>query len=249
MDLSAGGVTVSFSDGTQGTFDLVVGADGINSTVRKLVCPEVEPAYRSFCAWRTVMEGSDHSATLTIRISPGLALGSFDVAPNLTYAFILAHYPEPPSLSRHEHLERMKELARRFRGYVPSLIQKQQDPTRVVFVPVQEVETVPYYRRRVVIIGDAAHAFPPQFAQGAAMAIEDAVVLTELLGTSADIDLALRSYEAKRGPRVNKVRAAVRYRAVLQGMEGPVGPELLKRHPSVFPDAEAIYESLVEEFS
>ena len=70
----------------------------------------------------------------------------------------------------------------------------------------------------------AAHAFPPQFAQGAAMAVEDGVALTELLSTSADIDLALRSYERKRRPRVNKVRAAVRHRAVLQGMEGPVTP-------------------------
>ena len=52
-----------------------------------------------------------------------------------------------------------------------------------------------------MVIGDAAHAFPPQFAQGAAMAIEDAVALTELLATSADIDLALRSYESKRRPR------------------------------------------------
>ena len=44
----------------------------------------------------------------------------------------------------------------------------------------------------------AAHAFPPQFAQGAAMAVEDGVALTELLSTSADIDLALRSYRAEK---------------------------------------------------
>jgi salicylate hydroxylase len=98
-----------------------------------------------------------------------------------------------------------------------------------------------------VVIGDAAHAFPPQFAQGAAMAIEDAVALTELLATSANIDLALRSYESKRRPRVNKVRAAVRHRSILQGMEGPVTPELLQRYPPVFPSPEAIYDSLVEE--
>ena len=68
------------------------------------------------------MDGSDGNSTLTIRIIPGLALGSFSVGPNLIYAFILAHYLEPPSLSRDGHLERLKELARRFRGSVPSLI-------------------------------------------------------------------------------------------------------------------------------
>src|SRR5208282_4908853 len=185
LEQSADGVDVDFSDGTKGTYDLVVGADGINSAVRKLVLPEIQPAYRSFCAWRTLMDGSARDATLTIRVTPGLALGSFSVGPNLIYAFILAHYPEPPSLSRDEHLDRLKELARSFRGFVPSLIQEQRDPTRVVFVPVNEIDCAPYHRGRVVVIGDAAHAFSPQFAQGAAMAIEDAVALTELLATSA----------------------------------------------------------------
>lgn len=246
LEQSADGVDVDFSDGTKGTYDLVVGADGINSAVRKLVLPEIQPAYRSFCAWRTLMDGSARDATLTIRVTPGLALGSFSVGPNLIYAFILAHYPEPPSLSRDEHLDRLKELARRFRGFVPSLIQEQRDPTRVVFVPVNEIDAIPYCRGRAVVIGDAAHAFPPQFAQGAAMAIEDAVALAELLARSADIDLALRSYDSKRRPRVDKVRGAVRHRAILQGMEGPVTPELLERHPPVFPSSEAIYDSLVD---
>jgi 2-polyprenyl-6-methoxyphenol hydroxylase-like FAD-dependent oxidoreductase len=79
------------------------------------------------------------------------------------------------------------------------------------------------------------------------MAIEDAVALADLLATSADTDIALRSYESKRRPRVDKVRRAVRHRAILQGMEGPVTPEILKRHPPVFPSPEAIYDSLVEE--
>lgn len=247
LDQSAGGVVVDFSDGTRGTYDLIVGADGINSAVRKLVFPEIESSYRSFCAWRTLMDGSARAATLTIRVAPGLALGSFSVGPNLIYAFILAHYPEPPSQSRNEHLERLKELARSFRGFVPSLIQEQGDPTRVVFVPVREIDSVPYYRGRAVVIGDAAHAFPPQFAQGAAMAIEDASVLSEMLATSADVDLALKSYESKRRRRVDKVRGAVRHRAILQGMEGPITAELLERHPPVFPSPEAIYDSLVEE--
>jgi 2-polyprenyl-6-methoxyphenol hydroxylase-like FAD-dependent oxidoreductase len=79
------------------------------------------------------------------------------------------------------------------------------------------------------------------------MAIEDAIALAEMLATSADIDVALKSYESKRRPRVDKVRGAVRHRAILQGMEGPVTRELLESHPPVFPTAEAIYDSLVEE--
>jgi 2-polyprenyl-6-methoxyphenol hydroxylase-like FAD-dependent oxidoreductase len=56
----------------------------------------------------------------------------------------------------------------------------------------------------MVLIGDAAHGFPPLMAQGAAMAIEDAVALAESLGRSRDVDQALRSYESRRRHRVKR---------------------------------------------
>jgi 2-polyprenyl-6-methoxyphenol hydroxylase-like FAD-dependent oxidoreductase len=80
------------------------------------------------------------------------------------------------------------------------------------------------------------------------MAIEDGVILAQLLGSAADMASALGSYESKRRPRVDFVRAQIRHVAVLQGLEGPVTPELLKRHPPVSPNPTAIYESLIDEF-
>jgi len=248
VDWSAGALDVIFSDGTRAQFDLVIGADGIRSAVRKLIYPHIETAYRSFCAWRTVMECSDCDTVFRIRFSPGRVLGSFQVGPNLVYAFLLAHHAGLPSLLRDEHLERFKELASQFHATVPSLIQQQRDPAGVVFVPVQEVETPSYYRGRILLIGDAAHAFPPQLAQGAAMAIEDAVALAGLLGESGDLDQVLRSYESRRRPRVDSIRAAVPHRAISGGMEGPVTPELLKQYPPVFSDIPLkVYDDLIED--
>jgi 2-polyprenyl-6-methoxyphenol hydroxylase-like FAD-dependent oxidoreductase len=160
LDSSAGTVSAVFSDGTLGEFDLVVGADGISSAVRKIMYPEVRPAFRSFCAWRTVLDCSDCDTVCRFRSGPGSLLGSFQVGANLLYVFLLAHAPEPPSLSREAHLERFKCLARQFDSPVTLLIEQQTDPMRVVFVPVQEVETAAYYRDGIVLIGDAAHAFP-----------------------------------------------------------------------------------------
>jgi 2-polyprenyl-6-methoxyphenol hydroxylase-like FAD-dependent oxidoreductase len=238
---------VAFSDGTCARFDLVVGADGIGSAVRRLVFPGIEPAYRSFCAWRTVMDGADPDPVFRLSSTTGCFLGSFPAGPDLVYAFLLANYPQVPALSRDGHLARLKELAAAFHGNVSPLIEQQQDPARVVFVPVQEVQSPSYHRGRVLLIGDAAHAFSPVLAQGAAMAIEDAVALAELLGQGGDIDHVLRTYEARRRPRVEMIRAAVRRRAIARGMEGPVTPDLLRRHPPVFSASLKVFDELIED--
>ena len=247
VEESADAVDVVFSDGDRAQFDLVVGADGVHSSVRNWIYPTVEPVYRSFCGWRTVMDCADGDTVFRIRSSRGRLLGSFQVAPNLIYAFLLAHQTELPTLSRDGNLKRLKELALEFDGPVSSLIQQQDDPARVVFAPVREVETPSYHRGRILLIGDAAHAFPPQLAQGAAMAIEDAVALSELLGEFGDVERALRSYELRRRPRVETIRAAVRNRAISAGMEGPVTAELLEQHPNPFSNSLRVYEDLIED--
>jgi 2-polyprenyl-6-methoxyphenol hydroxylase-like FAD-dependent oxidoreductase len=75
---SAGGPArepdVAFSDGTRGQFDLVVGADGIHSAVRKAIYPDIEPAYRSFCAWRTVMECGHWDPVVRFSSTPAASL-------------------------------------------------------------------------------------------------------------------------------------------------------------------------------
>ena len=247
VDGSAAEPEVTFSDGTRASFELVVGADGVRSAVRKLIYPHLEPAYRSFCAWRTVVESTDCDPVFRLSSTAGCTLGSFPVGPDLIYAFLLAYYAELPVLSRDERLTRLKQLAAIFHGNVSSLIERQHDPARVVFVPVLEVDTPSYYRGRMLLIGDAAHAFSPLLAQGAAMAIEDAVALAELLGESGDIDLVLRAYQARRRPRVETIRAAVRHRTVARGMEGPVTPERLSQHRPVFSASLKVYDEMIED--
>jgi 2-polyprenyl-6-methoxyphenol hydroxylase-like FAD-dependent oxidoreductase len=247
LDWSMDSPRVTFADGTAAEFDLVVGADGIHSAIRRTIFPDVRPSYRSFCAWRTVMDYPDTDKVFRISSNPGTTLGSFQVGPQLLYAFLLFHAAEIPSLSRDQHLARFKELASTFHGPIPTLIQDQRDPTRVVFVPVHEVETPAYHQGRVVLIGDAAHAFPPLLAQGAAMAIEDAVTLAELIGANDDLDQVLRSFEDERRPRVDMIRAAVRHRTVARGFEGPATPELLERHPLVFSNSLKAYDDLIED--
>lgn len=74
---------VAFSDGSRDQFDLVVGADGIGSAVREVIYPGIEPAYRSFCAWRTVMECAHWDPAFRFSSTPGCLLGSFPVGPGV----------------------------------------------------------------------------------------------------------------------------------------------------------------------
>jgi 2-polyprenyl-6-methoxyphenol hydroxylase-like FAD-dependent oxidoreductase len=247
VDGSAKAVEVVFSDGDRAQFDLLVGADGVHSAVRKLIHPEVEPIYRSFCGWRTVMECRRRRYCLQNQIQSRSSLGQLSGRPKSRLRLSARTLRVLPALSRDTHLQRFKELALEFDGAVPSLIQKQDDPARVVFAPVREVETPSYHRGRILLIGDAAHAFPPQLAQGAAMAIEDAVALSGLLADSSDVEQVLQSYELTRRPRVESIRAAVRSRAISGGMEGPVTTELLKQHPPRFSNSLKVYEDLIED--
>jgi 2-polyprenyl-6-methoxyphenol hydroxylase-like FAD-dependent oxidoreductase len=77
------------------------------------------------------------------------------------------------------------------------------------------------------------------------MAIEDAVALAESLASSSDIDEALRSYQSRRQPRVETIRAAVRRVTIMRGMEGPITAELLQEHPPVFSASLKAFEELI----
>jgi 2-polyprenyl-6-methoxyphenol hydroxylase-like FAD-dependent oxidoreductase len=78
------------------------------------------------------------------------------------------------------------------------------------------------------------------------MAIEDGVVLSEALASSADIEQALALYESRRRPRLEFVRTYVRRRSILFGLEGPASPELLHGSAQV-PDPATFYNRLIEQ--
>ena len=92
-----------------------------------------------------------------------------------------------------------RELFVDFADPVPRLLQHADD---AYFAPIEEVVPPAWTARRVVLVGDAAHASSPNMAQGAAMALEDALVLADVLATSQDIEEALTEYQRRRTARV-----------------------------------------------
>ena len=96
----------------------------------------------------------------------------------------------------------MRELLADFGGHIGEMRARITDPARIVYRPVGSLlMPAPWHRGRVVLIGDAAHTAPPQLASGATIAIEDAIVLAELLAGPTSVEEALQNFMARRYER------------------------------------------------
>jgi 2-polyprenyl-6-methoxyphenol hydroxylase-like FAD-dependent oxidoreductase len=216
------GVTVTFSDATSGAYDLVVGADGIRSTVRTMALGANPPTYLGAMNWRSTASvrpaGLDNA--LQMHVDDGRIFGLVTMGAGQTYSFAISIEPQ-----FHDPLEgRLERVRARFAGFGPRvqeyLAALDRDDqiicSAMEWVPVTEV-----YRGRVVLVGDAAHASSPMLGQGGCMAMEDACVLAEELHEGATIEAALASFAKRRKPRVEWVQQ--QSLAVTQMQALPIG--------------------------
>jgi 2-polyprenyl-6-methoxyphenol hydroxylase-like FAD-dependent oxidoreductase len=135
----------------------------------------------------------------------GERFGLVDIGRGRTYWFATKNAPEDES---DEPQGRKAEIVRRFSGWHEPIgaIVEAADETAILRNDVFDLEPLPrWINGRVVLVGDAAHATTPGVGQGAAQAIEDAVVLADQLAHSRDLATALSEYEAIRRPRAEGV--------------------------------------------
>jgi 2-polyprenyl-6-methoxyphenol hydroxylase-like FAD-dependent oxidoreductase len=196
-------VRVGFSDGSSGDYDLVVGADGLASTVRRLTLDAAPPGYTDLMVWRGL---APHQQTsMQVLLGEGCVFGLVPVGDGQTYGFGIAGSPR-----LHDPLEgRLERVRRRFAafgGAVPAYLASLSHDEQLHCAPIEWVELEQWHRGRVVLIGDAAHAGPPMMAQGGCMAMEDAWVLAEALHQAESMQSALDSYASRRRPRVDWVQ-------------------------------------------
>jgi len=200
------GVWICFSDGSNGRYDLVVGADGISSGIRELTFGANPPAGAGHIAWRSVV--SMRPAKLSdLRFFFGneCFFGLCPVGDGHTYGF--GHVAAP-----HFHDDvrgRLGRLRRRFEGFaepVQQFLAALDCDEQVHCSTVEWMDQEEWHRGRIVLIGDAAHASSPMMGQGGAMAVEDAYVLTECLRSANTMETALDRYVTRRKSRVRWVQ-------------------------------------------
>ncbi len=125
------------------------------------------------------------------------------------YAYLVEDAQDRSDLTPQQRLEVMQDLAESYGGHWDEIRPLMADPEAINYTWF-ESHVVPgsWHRRRVVLVGDAVHSCPPTLAQGAAMALEDALVLGDELEGADDVDTALQAYVDRRRPRVEQTVAA-----------------------------------------
>jgi 2-polyprenyl-6-methoxyphenol hydroxylase-like FAD-dependent oxidoreductase len=211
---SGDGVAVRFSDATTGGYDLVVGADGINSTVRALAVSPASPRYADTMGWRSVIATRPPGVTnLMVLLGEGCFVGLVPVGGGQTYGFAGVD-GERFDDAASGRLARFRERFAGFGGPVPAYLAGLTDDSQLHSGPLEWVDVDRWESGRVLLVGDAAHAAPPHMGEGGSLAVEDAVVLAEELAGADTVEAALAAYRRRRRPRVDWVqeqsRAAAR---------------------------------------
>jgi 2-polyprenyl-6-methoxyphenol hydroxylase-like FAD-dependent oxidoreductase len=203
LDERSGTVSVEFGDGSVSEYDLVIGADGIHSTVRRLAFGSDATARPvGQVGWRFVTASPAQITTWSVMLGRRTAFLTIPIGNGRVYC-----YCDVVSTSEDSADE---SFGRHFAGFaepVPSLINSVPSQSAVHRSTIEEVALDSWTRERVALIGDAAHATSPNMAEGAAMALEDALVLAECLLGLGTIPSALSAFEARRRPRTDWVLA------------------------------------------
>jgi len=201
-------VTVSLSNGVRADYDLVVGFDGLRSALRRrLFSTAHEPIFSGCAVWRVTMPRPPEVANLMLFQGHRTKAGLVPLSDELMY---LLHVTPEEGNPRHEPADFHRLLVDRLEGYAGIVGDLRDDlrPTHeIVYSPISEVWLpMPWYRGRVIVLGDAAHGCAPHLAQGAAMAVEDAVVLAEELESRRGVADSLAAVMARRIDRVTLVQ-------------------------------------------
>lgn len=205
IEQDGGSCEVAFTDGTSGAYDLVVGADGIHSSVRRIAFPEVDAQYGNQVCWRFITDNVCDVRGWTAMLGNGCTLLAIPVSRDHAYVYADLAAPMGADPGQLRHLN----LAEQFRGFsspLLPLVQQASAASDIHFGRIGQVSMNDWVRGRIVLVGDAAHASSPNMAEGAGMAMEDALVLAEVLATADDVDAALSAYTLRRQPRVRWVQ-------------------------------------------
>ena len=236
VDDGPAGVTAGFADGSSAQADVLVGADGIRSTVRTMVDPAAPPpqyvGFLGFGGASTVPVPGADTGAMHFVFGKRAFLGHWTQPDGVTIWFSNLPYPEALTTAQAraigggEWLRRLKET---YAGDLPGGELVASTPVDRLFVlgAGEFLPRVPrWHRGRMVLTGDAAHAPSSTSGQGASLAVESGIQLARCLRDLPDVEDAFATYERLRRTRVEKI-AAYAAKQNSQKVAGPIAKAIL----------------------
>lgn len=207
LEQDGGGVTATFTDGTRRRYDLVVGADGAFSVVRDLTFgPAAGPQYTGQAVWRITCPRPKEVQARHSFFGKLNKSGFNPVSESQMYIYIVQNLPEFARLTDDELPKVMHEQLAEFGGLLGVARDSVKDVSDIVYRPIHShILPPPWYRGRVVLIGDAAHTTTPHLASGAGIAVEDSIVLAQELAAADDLTAALPTFMNRRYDRCRMI--------------------------------------------
>ena len=236
----ADGVTLQFADGSTARGDILIGADGLKSAVRRAIAGEVPANYTGDAAWRITvpverLPQPSLEPVMSVFMGPGGHCVCYYVRGGALMNFVGLHETDDVLEESWTVKLPWQQLKADFEGWHPAIqaIIDAADKDHCYRWSLHNRLPIPNWSTaRATLLGDSAHATLPYLAQGAVMAIEDGAVLMRALRQESDIARALQLYQRNRIERTARVvlQSSENRRLFHLGTEAAIRAEFAKRN-------------------
>ena len=206
LDDTGDRVDVVFTDGSSGSYDVVVGADGLYSQIRETLFPDAaKPEFAGQSVWRYNFERPDEVVNMQA-YEGTIGVGLVPLSSSLMYMYLTTPEPDNPRYPREGLAATMRDKLQAAPPRMAALASQITDDDAVVYKPLEwHFLEGDWYKGNTILIGDAAHGTTPHLGQGAGMAIEDSLVLAEELQRCDSVASAFEAFQSRRFERCQYV--------------------------------------------
>ena len=219
--------TLRFADGTGGTADAIVGADGVHSTVREILLGAEKPRFTGRIAHRTVFPSALMNGylvdTCTKWWGPDRHIVIYPVNPRRDETYFVTSVPDPSwDVESWSAKGDMDAVRRAFASFHDEVQRVLANCPSVHQWALFERDPLPRWTDgAIALLGDACHPMTPYMAQGAATALEDAAMIARCLDASDDAAASFRRYETARHARTARIQLTSRQNTWGKGRTDP----------------------------
>lgn len=202
-------ISITFSDSSKESFDLVIGADGMDSATRQQLFNKNYLHYYNWAVWMTWFNSEQElEKKEVVMLGLGKAVGMYSVSPKKHCVMFFMQKDHNVHEKKIEHSTFLKAYFRDFGGIVPSVLEQLTNSSQIYFDDLKYVELSEWHKGRIGIIGDAQHAVSPITAIGCSVALEDASVLSKCISetTSSNISKMLDLFAKARQERMKLIK-------------------------------------------